>query len=145
MPKPPDIQFVDSWDSVAGDSGPAFPEMRRIDPVERSKRSINWWRRRLHREPNTDQAVAVAERSASCKHNWREAYGQPARRRRPELFEQLWERWPDEHRFGVQLLHCYLAAERVRRAREERSIGSSKQSEICRRSGRAIQKAGRGS
>ena len=34
-----------------------------------------------------------------------------------KLLEDLWERWPDEQRFGVNLLKCYLALEWIDQAR----------------------------
>lgn len=35
-----------------------------------------------------------------------------------ELLESLWDKWPQEHRFGAKAFHCYLRLNRVQKARE---------------------------
>ena len=68
--------------------------------------------------PTPTGAEAIAETTRELRYNLAQAYVDGGRH--PEaarLYAELWERWPDESRFGTQLLFAHLALEEPALAR----------------------------
>jgi tetratricopeptide (TPR) repeat protein len=107
--EPPRIGYVDSWDSVAGDAG-MLPPGARVDPVAAHEALEQLAELGYIEKPGEDKAAAVARTVRELRHNLARDYFGAARY--PDairLFEDLWEGFPEESRFGVKLVECYLA------------------------------------
>lgn len=102
----PELCAIPSWDQVPGDDG-RHPPHTRLDPVE-SVEVLRQLAALGYVEPPPDNASeAVAEALRELKYNLAQSYldGGHAAKAQP-LLEEIWARWPQEHRFGQLLLHC---------------------------------------
>jgi len=115
--QPPAIESVPSWDDVAGEHG-MHPPGRVIDPVE-AREAINQLVALGYIEkPDDNREKAVANTVRELHYNLARSYMDAARHAdAANLLEGLLEKWPDELRFGIQLVVCYQALERVPEAR----------------------------
>ncbi len=115
--KQPEIGLIDSWDDVTGDAG-THPIDYPLDPIE-AQEAINQLVALGYMEsPSEDQSKAVAETIRELRYNLARSYIDANRYVDAEaVLRKLWDIWPDEHRFGVKLLNCYLALGRVIDAR----------------------------
>jgi tetratricopeptide (TPR) repeat protein len=108
---PPRIEYFDSWDQVPGDDGRHPPDMR-IDPVDAREAIRQLVDLGYIDEPNADMAEAVAETTRELDYNLARSLvdaGQLARA--AAMFSELWERFPQESRFGVHLLQTLIRQE----------------------------------
>lgn len=105
--EPAPVERIPSWDNVAGDHG-MHPPDRRIAPAD-SKAAIT----RLAalgyiEDPGEDLAKALEETVRELEFNLSVAYLDGGLYfQSTEILERLYERWPDEHRFGFRLATCY--------------------------------------
>lgn len=111
--------FVDSWDSIAGDH-PDGQHARdtQIDPTEARESIKQLIDLGYIDEPNPDRAAAIEETVRELDYNLAQAYmdaSQSAEAAR--ILERLWDRWPEESRFGVRLISCVLNLQEPARAR----------------------------
>ena len=101
--QPPLVEPIESWDSVAGDAGTHPPETR-LDPVASAQAFKQLVDLGYVAPPGADAQETVAECVRELKYNLAQAYrdgnccGEAA-----ALAEELWTRWPREHRFGILL------------------------------------------
>ena len=115
--EPPQLRYVDSWDTVPGDAG-MLPSGARVDPVSAHEALEQLAELGYIEKPGENKAVAVARTVRELRHNLARDYFGAARY--PEairLFEDLWEQYPEESRFGVKLVECYLALGQAQPAR----------------------------
>ncbi|MEX2093338.1 MAG: alkaline phosphatase family protein [Pirellulales bacterium] len=110
---PPPIETIPSWDDVPGEAG-LHPADMQLDPVE-SQAAIQQLVALGYIEPppaNRQQAIDHTVRE--LRYNLARSYMDDGRHgAAAEILEALYERWPNEHRFGVQLAACYQALERI--------------------------------
>jgi predicted AlkP superfamily phosphohydrolase/phosphomutase/tetratricopeptide (TPR) repeat protein len=118
----PDVAYIDSWDAVPGDAGRHPPEMQ-IDPVD-AREAI---RQLVHlgyiEEPDEDASKAAEEATRELRYNLARAYvdgGKAAEG--ADIFSALWDRWPEESRFGVHLLQAEIDLGHVLEARETMTL-----------------------
>ena len=115
--QPPAIQSIESWDNVPGDAGCHPPETR-LDPVASAEAFKQLIELGYVAPPGADTQEAVEESVRELKYNLARAYrdgnccGEAA-----ALAEELWTRWPKEHRFGILLVDCLSALRQVARRR----------------------------
>jgi predicted AlkP superfamily phosphohydrolase/phosphomutase/tetratricopeptide (TPR) repeat protein len=105
----PQVSYVDSWDAIPGEAG-MLPSGARVDPVSAHEALAQLVELGYIEKPGEDKAVAVARTVRELRHNLARDYFGAARY--PEairLFEELWEQYPEESRFGVKLVECHLA------------------------------------
>lgn len=114
---PPRVWTIPSWDEVSGPAG-MHPPGKRIDPVE-AREAINQLVALGYIEkPDENREKAVANTVRELDYNLARAYMDAGRHvDAAGLLEDLLERWPDQYRFGIQLVTCYQALERIRDAR----------------------------
>ena len=109
----PTIATIPSWDEVPGDAGLHPPDVQ-LDPVE-SQAAIEQLVALGYIEPppaNRQQAIDNTVRE--LRYNLARSYMDDGQHgAAAEILEELYERWPNEHRFGVQLASCYQALERI--------------------------------
>ena len=116
--KPPEIETIDSWDDVAGEDG-AHPADAVIDPIEAQESLDQLVALGYIAKPNEDCAKAVAETVRELRYNEACSYMDAGRdAEAAQILTELVEAWPDESRFGIQLVGCYQSLDRVAEARE---------------------------
>lgn len=110
---PPDIAPIASWDEVAGDAG-VHPTDAQLDPVQ-SQAAIDQLVALGYIEPPpADRQQAIDNTVRELRYNLARSYMDDGRQgAAAEILETLYQRWPNEHRFGVQLASCFLALERI--------------------------------
>ena len=110
---PPEIRLIDSWDEVEGTSGMHPPDARQ-DTTENAEAIKQLVALGYIEEPSEDQSKAVDECVRELRYNLAQSYTDANRWvEAAVIFEDLWERWPDEHRFGTNLIECYGALEEL--------------------------------
>lgn len=114
----PIINTIESWDDVEGDSG-QHPAETQLDPVE-SQESLNQLVALGYIDkPDEDQSKAVDQTVRELQHNLARAYiGANQHKNALEIYEKLWEKWPDQNRFGVKIIECHLSMDEVSKARK---------------------------
>ena len=115
--QPPGIEPIESWDDVPGDAGTHPAEMQ-FDSVASAQAFKQLADLGYVAPPGANTQEAVEESTRELKYNLARAYrdgnccGEAA-----ALAEELWTRWPKEHRFGILLVDCLAALSEVARRR----------------------------
>ncbi len=114
---PPRLEPIESWDNVAGNAGTHPPETR-LDPVASAEAFKQLVELGYVAPPGPNVQDTVAECVRELKYNLARSYrdgnccGEAA-----ALAEELWTRWPKEHRFGLLLIDCLLPLRQAGRRR----------------------------
>jgi predicted AlkP superfamily phosphohydrolase/phosphomutase/tetratricopeptide (TPR) repeat protein len=114
----PPVDPIDSWDKVAGDAGTHSPETQ-LDPVASAEAFKQLVELGYVAPPGPNEKENVDECVRELKYNLARAYrdgnccGEAA-----ALAEELWTRWPKEHRFGILLIECLAPLRQFERRRE---------------------------
>jgi tetratricopeptide (TPR) repeat protein len=111
--EPPRIESVPSWDDVPGEAG-LHPPDEQLDPLE----SLSAMRQLVElgyiEPPGPNLQRAIERTIRELRYNLARSYMDDGRHgSAAEILESLYDRWPNEHRFGVQLATCYQALERI--------------------------------
>jgi len=116
--EPPVVSPIESWDKVAGNAG-MHPADAQVDAAASALAFQQLVDLGYVAPPGQDVAEAVAESVRELKYNLARAYRDGDRcGEAAGLAEELWGRWPKEHRFGILLVDCLGALRRVARRRE---------------------------
>jgi len=115
---PLDITAIEGWDLVPGESGMHPPE-RRMDPVE-AQETLNQLAALGYIEPpDEDRAKAVAQTVRELEYNRARSYMDAGLHGRAfPLLASLFADWPDQYRFGLQLVSCCQSLGRIQEARQ---------------------------
>ncbi len=106
--KPPKIDYVDSWDAIPGDAG-MHPPGTRVDPLGAHQALEQLAELGYIEKPDEDKRVTVARTVRELQFNLaRDYFGAAHYAEAGHLFQNLWDRYPEEHRFGVKLVECRL-------------------------------------
>jgi thioredoxin-like negative regulator of GroEL len=114
---PPRRAPIESWDNVPGAAGIHPPETR-LDPVASAEAFKQLVELGYVAPPGPNVKDTVAECVRELKYNLARSYrdgnhcGEAA-----ALAEELWTRWPQEHRFGALLIDCLLPLRQAARRR----------------------------
>jgi len=111
--KPRRPEPITSWDEVDGDHGMHDPE-KQIAP-EDSKAALDQLVALGYiDEPNEDQSVALENTVRELDYNLAQAWMDGGIYTNAiDILEPLYTKWPDEHRFGYQLVLCYQSLRRL--------------------------------
>jgi len=103
----PKVGHVPSWETIPGDAG-CHPPGRHVDGAEAAEALKQLAELGYIEAPAENAQEAVAEAVREQKFNVAQAYidGGRAADAVP-LLQEVWARWPKEHRFGLLLLHCH--------------------------------------
>lgn len=116
--EPPAIEYIDSWEEIPGNDGQHPPDLQ-LDPVENQQALQQLVDLGYIEKLDEDQEVAVKETVRELRYNLARAYQGAGRNAESlQILEQLWELYPEEHRFGVHIFRNALKLRRVQRARE---------------------------
>jgi len=113
----PMIEPIETWDNVEGNSG-MHPPGTRVNPVASAEAFKQLVELGYVAPPAADSREAVDEAVRELKYNLARSYrdgnlcGEAA-----ALAEELWTRWPREHRFGILLGDCLAALGQIARRR----------------------------
>ena len=116
--EPPRVSPIESWDTVPGAAGIHSAEVC-LDPVASAEAFKQLVELGYVAPPGPNVQETVDECVRELKYNLARAYrdgnccGQAA-----ALAEELWNRWPKEHRFGLLLLECLAPLGQLARRRE---------------------------
>lgn len=108
---PPQINYIDSWEDAKGEDGRHPPELRLYaDSPEDSLTALQQLEELGYIEeiPDSDR-LAAESTQRELQYNLARSLqqsGQSAHAR--EIYSELWNRWPEESRFGVHLLHSLI-------------------------------------
>lgn len=110
---PPERRSIPSWDQRKPREGCTtgqHPPDKVIDPVEAKEAIDQLVALGYIEEPGDDVAVAVENTVRELDYNLARSYMDGGRYSNAEkILKKLWERWPDELRFGIYLANCYQA------------------------------------
>ena len=115
--EPPSLEPIASWDKIPGDAGTHPPETQ-LDPVASAEAFKQLVELGYVAPPGPNEKENVEECVRELKYNLARAYrdgnccGEAA-----NLAEELWTRWPKEHRFGILLIECLGALRQLKRRR----------------------------
>ena len=114
---PPAMRTVPSWDEVPGADG-SHPPGKKIDPVE-AKEAINQLIELGYIEkPDENRAKAAEESVRELRYNEaRSLMDGGLYLKAAPILRDLLGTWPDEYRFGIQLVDCYQSLGRIAEAR----------------------------
>lgn len=116
--RPVEVEYIDSWDSVPGDAG-THPADMQVAPVDQQEALQQLADLGYIDEPDTDQSVAVQNTIKELRYNLaRDLIDSKHYVEALPLLDELWQQSPDESRFGVQRMECYLSLGRPGPARE---------------------------
>jgi len=113
----PLVEPIETWDTVPGEAGTHSPETR-LDPVASAAAFKQLVELGYVAPPGRNVQQTVAECVRELKYNLARSYrdgnccGEAA-----ALAEEIWTRWPTEHRFGLLLIDCLAALRQVVRRR----------------------------
>jgi len=115
--EPPPVEPIESWDKVPGDAGTHPPETQ-LDPVASAEAFKQLVDLGYVAPPGPNEKENIDECVRELKYNLARAYrdgnccGEAA-----ALAEELWTRWPKEHRFGILLVGCLAPLRQLERRR----------------------------
>lgn len=114
---PPALEYIDSWDSVPGDAGMHPPGVQ-TDPVDEAEALKQLVELGYIEKLSEDRETAIANTIKELRYNLaRDLFGAVRLMEAAQMFEALWNEYPDESRFGVKLLDCYLGLHKPVEAR----------------------------
>ena len=114
--EPTNADLIDSWEQVPGNDG-RHPEDLNVAPVDAHESLQQLVELGYIEKPDEDQNKATRQTVRELRYNLARDYMDS--HHLPEAireFEQLWDEFPDESRFGVKLFNCYLKSNDVDRA-----------------------------
>jgi predicted AlkP superfamily phosphohydrolase/phosphomutase/tetratricopeptide (TPR) repeat protein len=115
---PPPVEPIESWDDVPGDAGTHASETR-LDPAASAEAFKQLVELGYVAPPGPNVRDTVDECTRELKYNLARSYRDGNRcADAAALAEELWARWPKEHRFGLLLLDCLTALGQVARRRD---------------------------
>ncbi len=109
----PEVQTIDSWEKVEGDSGMLPPDYR-TDPDEARQSLQQLVDLGYIEDPGENAELAVKRTVRELQFNLAQAYLDDDRFSEGKtILEELWHDWPDELRFANLLMLCYRSLDEV--------------------------------
>jgi len=133
--EPVQPEYIDSWDNIPGNDGshPAEMNINLIDTHESLQQLVDLG---YIDEPDEDLQTTANNTVRELRYNLaRDLFGARKYQQAIPLFEELWQEYPDESRFGLKIFDCLLATQQPHKARQtleliiERKQHYSKQAE----------------
>ncbi len=125
----PKIKTIPSWDDIEGYDG-SHPEFVRVDPEGNKEALQQLIELGYIEEPDDDKSKAADDALRELKYNEARSYMDGGLHIKAiPILEELFKKYPFEHRFGTQLIDCYLAINNYNKAKEilERVIKNKKE------------------
>lgn len=116
--EPPQIEPIVSWDDIAGDDGSHPPETR-LDPVASAQAFKQLVELGYVAPPGPNARQNVEECVRELRYNLARAYRDANQfHEAAAIAEELWARWPKEHRFGLLFVDALEPLNQIPRRRE---------------------------
>lgn len=116
--KPPKLRTIQSWDNVKGDAKMHSPEQH-LDPTLSVQIMDQLVDLGYIDKPHENNQQAIKETIREQNFNLAKAYIDTNMHLAAiELLEKMYKEWPDEFRFGLGLVNCYLAIDKISKARK---------------------------
>ena len=110
--EPTEVATIESWEDVPGKAGMHPPDAM-LDSVQSAEAMKQLVELGYIEEPNEDTDVAVKETVRELRYNLAQSFMDAGRlAEAAEILEGIWNDYPDEHRFGLNLLGCLAGLER---------------------------------
>ncbi|MFV0336685.1 MAG: alkaline phosphatase family protein [Chthoniobacterales bacterium] len=128
---PQKAEFIDSWDAVPGEDG-RHPEEMQLDPVDSQEALRQLVALGYIDEPSEDASKAVEETTRELRYNLAMSLVDAGKHlEAAAIFSELWERWPQESRFGVKLLNARMEVGQILEARETMGLLQTRKKEAA--------------
>lgn len=115
--RPPEVAYLPSWDQEPGPAGLHPPDLK-MDPLEAREAIQQLAALGYIDTPPDDQEKAAAQAVRELDYNVARSYMDAGRHAEAaDILERLLSEWPDEYRFGLQLVFCQQALGRLPEAR----------------------------
>jgi predicted AlkP superfamily phosphohydrolase/phosphomutase/tetratricopeptide (TPR) repeat protein len=116
--QPQEVEMIPSWDEREGDDGAHPPDLV-VDPTEAEEALQQLVELGYIEKPSDDLQTAIDETRRENDYNLARSFMSAMRYVSAiPLLEKIYERWPYEHRFGIQLLRCLQNLGRMEESRE---------------------------
>jgi hypothetical protein len=114
----PQVQYIESWDLLLGECAMHPPNLR-VDSVESQAAIQQLVELGYIEAPDANVEEAVQQTVKELNYNLARSYIDANHHAEAiPILEELWEKYPDEGRFGVNLLQSFLELQQVKIARE---------------------------
>ncbi|NOQ63248.1 MAG: tetratricopeptide repeat protein [Methyloprofundus sp.] len=114
----PKADFIPSWDDIAGDTG-MHPKGMQADPVDQAEALKQLVELGYIDKPDENLEKASANTVKELRYNLARDYLNSRHIKEAiEIFSELWDASPDESRFGVHLLDCYLSLKQIKQSEQ---------------------------
>ncbi|NCD32541.1 MAG: tetratricopeptide repeat protein [Spartobacteria bacterium] len=115
--EPEDVRSISTWDEVPGEDGTHPPEMV-MDPVDSDESMRQLVALGYIDKPDDNMEKAIEETRRELDYNLARSYMSGMRyMEAAPLLEKIYERWPFEHRFAIQLICCHQNLGQIEQAR----------------------------
>ncbi len=112
------IDSILSWDEIPGNDG-AHPPGLRIDPIEAKEAIDQLIELGYIAKPDENREKAARDCMRELNYNLARAHMDAGNYHEAiRILEVLFEEWPDQYRFGIHLVSCHQALDRISQARE---------------------------
>ncbi len=116
--KPPEIKTIPSWDEIKGEDG-SHPEYVRLDPEVQKEAMNQLVDLGYIEEVPSDRHEAAENALREWRYNEALSYMDAGLHVKAiPIFEDLLNKYPDEYRFGIKLVDCYIAVDRIKEAKD---------------------------
>ena len=113
----PHIKTIPGWDEIPGEDG-RHPPDRRIDPVEAREAIQQLISLGYIDKPDENKEKAIEDTVRELQYNLAQSYIDAGQYHNAlPILKELSEKWPDEYRFGIQLVSCYQVIGQTKEAR----------------------------
>ncbi|MDA8105821.1 MAG: alkaline phosphatase family protein [Nitrospiraceae bacterium] len=110
---PPEIRTIESWDLVQGEDGRHAADSV-IDPLDAKEALDQLVALGYIEKPDDDKEKAARECTRELQYNLARSYMETGLGRNAlSVFKVLYEGWPGESRFGIQVVQCLLSLDMV--------------------------------
>jgi predicted AlkP superfamily phosphohydrolase/phosphomutase/tetratricopeptide (TPR) repeat protein len=111
--KPPVVASIESWDLINGNDG-MHPEGTVIDPLEAQETIDLLVALGYIEKPDDDKEMATKECRRELQYNLARSYMEAGLHgEATHVLEGLFREWPNQFRFGIQLVQCYISMQLV--------------------------------
>ncbi len=114
---PPAFETIPGWDDIKGNDG-SHPPDTQINPLEAQEALDQLIELGYIEKPDDNKEKATKDCIRELQYNLARSYTDAGYySEATPVLEELLENWPDEYRFGIHLVTCYQALDRIKEAR----------------------------
>lgn len=135
---PPNVDTIPSWEEREGYDG-RVPEYARLEPEVQEEVIKQLVELGYIENPDANQKKAVKEAIREWQYNEARSYIDAGMHIKVvPILENLCKKFPDEFRFKIKLIECYLALNRIEKAKETLAAAITYKKEIAKKARREL-------